>query len=324
MAPESDRTHPLSLYRTMLLIRTFEDEIYRLFLKNLVPGTIHLYQGQEAVAAGVCANLKDDDIILSTHRSHGHALAKGITPAKVMSEIMGKATGCCKGKGGSMHVCDMNVGFPPALAIVGAGIPIAAGAALAFKMRGEKRISVSMFGDSATNTGAFHEGLTLAAVWNLPVIFICENNLYGVSTRIQDSSKLKDMAEHGQSYGIPAAIVDGNDVMAVSEIMGVAVERARNGNGPTLIEAKTYRHGGHSRSDPGQYRPAEEKETWLKKDPIPFMRDKIIEQNIANQTEIQEIHDQIRKQIDQAVTFSVESPYPEPASIFEDVLKGVV
>jgi len=314
-----DPTHPLALYETMVLIRTFEDEVYLLFLSGEVPGTIHLYQGQEAVAAGVCAHLRPDDILLATHRPHGHALAKGVAPKRLMAEIFGKATGCCKGKGGSMHICDMAVGLPPALAIVGAGIPIAAGAALAFELRGEDRVAVSMFGDGATNTGAFHEGLTLAAVWNLPVIFVCENNLYAVSTRISDASRLTDLAEHGHCYAIPHVIVDGNDVLAVSEVAGEAVARARSGGGPTLIEAKTYRHGGHSRSDPAPYRPAGEKEAWLRKDPIPRLREWLLVEGLADEAELEAIEAACRARVDEAIAFARASPWPDPATALSDV-----
>jgi TPP-dependent pyruvate/acetoin dehydrogenase alpha subunit len=314
-----DPTDTLAFYEMMVLIRTFENEVYLLFLSGEVPGTIHLYQGQEAVAVGVCAHLRTDDILLTTHRPHGHALAKGMAPKPLMAEIFGKATGCCKGKGGSMHVCDMEVGLPPAIAIVGAGIPIAAGAALAFDLRGEDRVAVSMFGDGATNTGAFHEGLTLAAVWNLPVIFVCENNLYAVSTRVSDASRLTDLAEHGHCYDIPHVTVDGNDVLAVSEVAGEAVARARAGGGPTLIEAKTYRHGGHSRSDAAAYRPAGEKEAWLQKDPIPHLRAWLLAGGRADEAELDAIEAACRARVDEAVAFARASPWPAPSTALSDV-----
>ena len=312
-------TDPLALYQMMVLIRAFEDELYRLFLRALVPGTIHLYQGQEAVAAGVSAHLRPDDILLTTHRPHGHALAKGVSPDRLMAEILGKTAGCCQGKGGSMHVCDMKVGLPPGVAIVGAGIPIAAGAALAFQMRGEDRVAVSMFGDAATNTGVFHEGLTLAAVWCLPVVFVCENNLYGVSTRISDAGRLTDLAEHGRSYDMPYATVDGNDVLAVSELAGEAVTRARAGSGPTLIEAKTYRHGGHSRSDPAAYRSPGEKEAWLLKDPIPRHRTWLLVQGRASPSQLEALEATCKARVDEAVAFAMASPLPSQEAALTDI-----
>jgi acetoin:2,6-dichlorophenolindophenol oxidoreductase subunit alpha len=310
----------LILYEKMLLLRVFEDELYLLFLKGEVPGTMHLYQGQEAVAVGVCTHLRPQDILMAPHRPHGHGLAKGMDPASMMAEILGKAGGCCGGKGGSMHVGDMRVGMPPALGIVGAGIPIAAGAALGFKLYGLDHIAVSFFGDGSTNTGAFHEGLTLASVWNLPVVFVCENNLYGVSTKISAVSKLTDLAEHGRSYGMRSVVVDGNDVLAVSNVAEEAVRNARLGNGPTLIEAKTYRHGGHSRTDPGAYRPKGEKEAWLKKDPLPRYRKWLEDNRHADEGRLLKIEAEVKNEIEKAISFALASPLPELSAALTDSL----
>ena len=315
----SAKTDPLALYETMLLLRVFEDELYRLFLRGEVPGTLHLYQGQEAIATGVCAHLDHQDVLLAPHRPHGHGLAKGIDPAAMMAEILGKASGCCKGKGGSMHVGDWSVGMPPALAIVGAGIPIAAGAALGFQMRAEDRVAVSMFGDSATNTGAFHEGLTLAAVWQLPVVFVCENNLYGVSTDIRQASRLTNLADHAASYDIPSQVLDGNDVLAVSSAAEQAIHQARSGGGPSLLEAKTYRHGGHSRTDPGTYRPEEEVKAWKERDPVVTFRRALLDEHLASEADLLELEGSVHDQISEAIAFARKSPYPTGSSALEDV-----
>ena len=229
------------MYRTMVLIRRFEERVNELYMQGRIPSTLHLYIGQEAVATGVCANLTREDHVLSTHRPHGHALAKGMEPRSLMAELMGKATGCCKAKGGSMHVGDMRVGMVPAVAIVGGSIPIASGFGLAAKMQKTGAVAVAFFGDGATNEGAFHEGLNLAAIWNLPVLFVCENNLYAASTPFETAFKIKDIADRAAAYGMPGRIVDGNDVLAVYAAAREAVERGRAGGGPTSIECKTYR-----------------------------------------------------------------------------------
>ena len=267
----------LEMFEAMFLIRHFEDRIYYLFLQGIMPGTIHLYQGEEAIAVGVCSNLRKDDVITSTHRPHGHAIAKGVSITTLMAELFGKTTGCCRGRGGSMHVGDLEVGALPAIAIVGGNIPIAVGVALAFKFQKSDRVSACFFGDGASNEGTFHEAINMAAIWDLPVIFICENNFYGASTHVSKVMKIANIADRAMAYGIPGKIVDGNDAIAVYQAVRKAVERARSGQGPTLIECKTYRHGGHSRSDAGHYRPKNEKEEWLKKDPIVRLEKKLIE-----------------------------------------------
>jgi pyruvate dehydrogenase E1 component alpha subunit len=301
----------IDMYRLMVRIRLFEQKVNELFLQGLVPGTIHLYAGQEAVSVGVCSAIRIDDIILGTHRPHGHALAKGLEPKYLLAEILGRSTGCCKGRGGSMHVGDFSKGMLPALAIVAAGIPIAAGVALSFKMRKQSRISVSFFGDGATNEGAFHEGLNLAAVWKLPVIFICENNLYGVSTNIKSVTLLDNLSERGRSYGIPGFTIDGNNVEDVHSAAITATERARSGDGPTIIECKTYRHAGHSRSDPAKYRPHEEVEAWLARDPLKITAERLKALGLSAE-EYEKIEKREHELIESAADFATKSDDPTP------------
>lgn len=239
----------IEMYRKMLEIRYFEEKIGELFVLGALAyarGFIHLYVGEEAVAVGVCAGLRKEDYITSTHRGHGHCIAKGVQLNNVMAEILGKQTGCCKGKGGSMHIADVNVGVLGTSGIVGAGIPLATGVGLSIKLKGSEQVCVSFFGDAASNTGAFHEAINLAAVWKLPVVFICENNLYGITVSAAESTSVKDIADRSKGYGIPGVIVDGMDVIAVYEAASEAIKRAREGLGPTLIECKTYRYRGHS------------------------------------------------------------------------------
>ena len=309
----------LALYRTMLTIRRFEERCNYLFMQGKIPSTLHLYIGQEAVAAGVCAQLRPSDYLTSTHRPHGHAIAKGVEPRAIMAELFAKATGCCKGKGGSMHVGDMRVGMLPAVAIVGGGIPIASGLALAAKRLGTDTVAVSFFGDGAANEGAFHEGLNMAAIWNLPVVFVCENNLYGASTPFTAVSRLPDVAARAEAYGMPGDIVDGNDVLAVYEAAGRAVAHARAGGGPTLIECKTYRQCGHSRSDPRTYRSKEEEAEWAKRDPIQRLAGHLLAAGQADQAALAEIEKAVVALIDDAVAFAEASPAPAP----EDALLHV-
>ena len=246
--------HLRALYRKLVLLRRFEDRVYQLFLQGELAGTLHQYQGQEAVAVGACDCLNTDDWITSTHRPHGHALAKGVSTRAAMAELYGKETGCCRGKGGSMHFGDPEVGMLPAIAIVGGGNTVVTGLGLAFKLRKTKQVAVCFFGDGATNEGAFHEGMNFAAVQKLPIVFVCENNLYGASTSYHQVSPVVDVAERAAAYRVPAQIADGMDVLAVRRATASAVEAARGGQGPTLIECKTYRFTGHSRSDARWYR----------------------------------------------------------------------
>ncbi|MDH5462596.1 MAG: pyruvate dehydrogenase (acetyl-transferring) E1 component subunit alpha [Candidatus Bathyarchaeota archaeon] len=314
-----ERETSISMYRTMLEIRHFEEKVYDLYGQNLVPGTIHLYTGQEATAVGVCANLRKDDYITSTHRGHGHCIAKGARLEKVMAEILGKKTGYCKGKGGSMHIADFTIGMLGATAVVGAGLPIATGAGLSIKLRGTDQAVACFFGDGASNQGTFHEGINMAAVWALPILFVCENNLYAMGTRQSRVMAIENVADRAAAYGIPGAVVDGNDVLAVYEAAHKAVKRARQGKGPTLIECKTYRHKGHSRFDPATYRPKEEVEKWLKKDPIPRFQKRLLEEGFLTEKEALRIEEEVAKTVEDAVKFAVESPYPAPEEALENI-----
>jgi pyruvate dehydrogenase E1 component alpha subunit len=308
----------LEMYQVMVTIRNFEHRLYQLFLEGVVPGTLHQYQGQEAVAVGVCTTLNADDLIFSTHRPVGHAIAKGMTLKSIAAEIFGKASGCAGGKGGQMHLTDVAVGMMPSNAIVGANIPIATGAALGFKLGGEERVAVCFFGDGAANIGTFHEGINLAAVKNAPVIFICENNQYAASTHISLTMKIENIADRAQSYGIPGIVVDGMDVIGVREITEQAVTRARGGNGPTLIEAKTYRFMGHSRGDPGKYRQEEELSDWQARDPIPRLRTQLLDQGV-DQLTLDSLEESINEAIDEATNFAIAEPPPDPLETYSNV-----
>jgi TPP-dependent pyruvate/acetoin dehydrogenase alpha subunit len=301
------------LYRKMLLIRRFEDRVYRLFLDGEIPGTLHQYQGQEAVAAGVCDVLRRDDWITSTHRPHGHALAKGVSARAAMAELYGKATGCCGGKGGSMHLGDPSVGMVPAIAIVGGGNTVVTGLGLAMKLRRSDQVAVCFFGEGATNEGAFHEGLNFAAVEYLPIVFVCENNLYGASTSYSRVSRVSNVADRALAYGVPARIVDGMDVLAVRQATADAVAEARAGNGPTLLECKTYRFTGHSRSDARGYRTREEEAEWASRDPLTVLGAALSESTLG------QLEGEVREELDDAVEFARDSPFPDPADAFKDV-----
>jgi len=317
MESKYEKSFLLDLYRQMVLIRQFEDRVKFLFLEGIMPGTIHQYQGQEAIAVGVCAALNKDDVITSTHRPHGHALAKGLTVESLMHELFGKPTGCCCGKGGSMHVGDLEKGMIPAIAIVGGGIPIATGCAFAFKMRGEKRVAVSFSGDGAVNEGAFHEGVNMGAIWDLPVLYVIENNLYSASTPIADTVKLEKVSDRAAGYGIPGVTVDGNDPVAVYEVAHAAVERARNGEGPTLIEAVTYRITGHSRRDPCNYQPKEARREAKKREPIKRFAKYLTEEGIATDAELDAIREAVDAEIEEAVVSAQAVPDPKPEFALE-------
>lgn len=309
---------PLDIYRRMSLIRRYEDHLYALFLQGLVPGTLHQYQGEEACAVGVCSVLRQDDVIFSTHRPVGHTLAKGASVRAVTAEIWGKATGCAGGKGGQMHLSDVEVGVMPSNAIVGGGIPIAVGAAIGFKLRGLDRVAISFFGDGASNIGAVHEGVNLAAVKNAPVIFILENNLYAASTSIALTAKITDLAERASAYGIPGIVVDGMDVMAVREAVSEAVARARRGEGPTLIECKTYRFCGHSRGDPMGYRTKEELQSWREKCPLDRFRKQLIDGGVSESI-LDAIDRECQAQVEDAVEYAQSCPDPAPETCYEHV-----
>ena len=309
----------VEIYRKMLEIRLFEEKVFELYGQNLVPGTIHLYAGEEAVAVGVCENLRKDDYIVSTHRGHGHCLAKGASLDRTMAEIMGKETGYCKGKGGSMHIADFSVGMLGATAVVGAGIPIATGAGLSIKLRKTDQVVACFFGDGASNQGTFHEGINMAAIWKLPVLYVCENNLYAMGTRQTQVMAIRDVAKRAEAYGIPGITVDGNDALAVYKAAQEAVERARSGEGSTLIECKTYRQKGHSRWDPAAYRPREEVEDWLKRDPLRGMKKHLLDAKCLSEVEAARIEKEVEDAVERAVEFAVASPYPKPEEALEDV-----
>jgi len=307
-----EKTLALTLYRQMVQIRRFEEELFRLFLNRPMPGSMHQYVGQEAVAVGVCAHLAKEDYVTSTHRGHGHCIAKGVEIKAIMAEMFAKKTGCCKGMGGSMHIADFGVGMLGANAIVGAGIPIATGAGWSCKARYPGRVSVAFFGEGAANEGAFHEGINLAAVWRLPVVFVCENNLYNFSVHYKKTMLLDNVADRAAAYGIPGQVVDGMDLLAVYGGAGEAIKRARQGDGPTLLECKTYRFMGHSRFEPAGYRSKEEVEAWKKRDPIPMFREWLLKSLLASEAEFEEIDNAVAKEIEAAVAFAEQSPDPEP------------
>nr|WP_164071475.1 pyruvate dehydrogenase (acetyl-transferring) E1 component subunit alpha [Clostridium botulinum] len=311
------------MYKTMLKIRKFEQVAMNTFAEGKIPGFVHLYIGEEAVATGVCANLKDSDYITSTHRGHGHILAKGGDLKFMMAELFGKATGYCKGKGGSMHIADATKGILGANGIVGAGHNIAVGAGLSAQYRGTDQVCVCFFGDASTNQGTFHESLNMASVWKLPVVFVCENNLYGISMSQNRHQAIKDVADRGVAYNVPGIVVDGNDVFAVYEAAKEAIKRAREGKGPTLIECKTYRHRGHFEGDPCVYKPTEEQEEWLAKDPIPRFEKYLVENEILTEEKLKKVQNKVESQIDEAVDFANNSPYPELESVLEDVYTDI-
>ncbi|HTX62729.1 MAG TPA: thiamine pyrophosphate-dependent dehydrogenase E1 component subunit alpha [Acidimicrobiales bacterium] len=306
-------------YRRMIEIRLVEEKVLALFGEGLIPGTTHTCQGQEAVCVGLAAATRPTDTVACTYRGHGMALALGATREAVLGEILGREIGCIGGLGGSMHLSDPSVGLLPTMAIVGAGIPIACGAALTSQVLGSGDVAISVFGDGATNIGAFHEGLNLAAVWKLPVVFVCENNVYGEYTRIDRSTPVGDLAVRAGSYAMPSEILDGQDLDAVTETVGRAVARARGGEGPTLIEAKTYRYVGHSRSDQATYRPAGELETWLARDPIALYGQRLLEAGEATRQELDEVRAESAAALERSLEQVVASPSPTPARMFANV-----
>ena len=313
------RENLLKMYSIMVEIRQFEETIRFLFLEGKMPGTIHQYIGMEACAVGVCSALAGHDIITSTHRPHGHAIAKGIPVKSLMAELFGKTTGCCGGKGGSMHIGDLERGMLPAVAIVGANIPITVGIALAFKMRKEKRVAISFFGDGASNEGAFHEGLNMAAVYQVPAVFVCENNLYAASTSIRKTARIEHIADRASAYGMTGVIADGMDVLDVYAKAQQLVSSARDESCPAILELKTFRLCGHSRRDPGNYIPQEEKEYWKNRDPISQFRERLLQEKYMNQAEDTDIAERVKEEIEQAVEYAKESPEPHPA----DTLNGL-
>ena len=307
------------IYTTMVRIRAFEERAIVEYRKGL-PGFIHSSVGQEVIPAAVCAFLREDDYIISTHRGHAHIIAKGARLDRMMAELFAKETGYCKGKGGSMHIAAVDLNIVGATGIVGDGIPIANGVALGCKMQQLDRVIVSFFGDGATCSGAFHEGLGLAAIWDLPVVFVCENNLYQQSTPVKDYTKLKDLSDRAKAYGIPGVSVDGNNPVAVAKVAIKAIESARDGKGPTLIVGTTYRFYGHHMGDPGNsYRTREEVEKWRKRDPIERFRAQLLREEILTESEVEEIQTTTTRELDEAVRFATESPEPRVEEALEDI-----
>ena len=327
MPPNSDVTATTNvpvtlvrdLYTGMFRIRQCEDQLNSAFAKNLFPGYIHSYMGQEACAVGVCSTLRQDDCIVSTHRGRGHYLAKGMALKPMMAEMFGKATGIGGGRGGEMHAADPALGILGGNGIVGGGIPYAAGAAYSAVLDGSDRVTVSFFGDGASNQGSFHETLNIAAAWNLPLIFVCENNMYAEMTPFQETVKESDIAKRAVGYGIPGVAVDGNDVLAVLAAARTAVARARAGDGPTLLELKTYRTGGHFQGDPCKYRTREEEALWQSRDPVLLFREVALQSGAFSEDELTSVEAALTAEITEAIDFALASPDPDPAGALDHV-----
>lgn len=314
--PGAQRDSALDALTTMWTIRRFEEAVDDLFARGMMHGTMHLSIGQEATATGTCLALRPGDAIGSTHRGHAHCIAKGADLVKMMAELLAKETGYCRGRGGSMHIADVATGNLGANGIVAGGIPIAVGAGLAYRMRGEDRVVVSFFGDGATNEGAFHEAVNLAAIWLLPVIFLCENNKYGMSFSTEQSMAVANIAERAAAYGIPGENVDGNDIDGVFEVVSRAIERARAGQGPTLIEAVTYRHKGHSKSDKNLYRTKEEIAHWrTERDPISRFEQQTLAQEVLTEDEIRQAREAATAAVRQAVQQAMKEPDADPSDL---------
>jgi TPP-dependent pyruvate/acetoin dehydrogenase alpha subunit len=314
-----ERTRLVELYARMCLIRAFEQRVSSLYRAVEIPGFIHTSLGQEAVAVGVCAALRDDDWIATTHRGHGHCLAKGADPEAAMAELFGKATGLCKGKGGSMHIADPRKGILGANAIVGASLPLATGAALSSRLLGRDGVAVAFFGEGAVNQGSFHESLNLAAVWELPVLFVCENNRYAEFTDSRTMSRRAGVSSLGPAYGVQATVIDGNDVEVVLDAAQEAVDSCRAGEGPQLLEAETYRWQGHYEGDPQRYKPAEEAEAWRARDPLLIARARIEAEKLASAEKLDAVARDAEATVARAEEYARSSPYPEPAEVWTDV-----
>jgi 2-oxoisovalerate dehydrogenase E1 component len=318
--PGPTRELMISLYRTMLTIRRSEEQLVKMYAAGKLYGGVHTYIGEEAVAAGVCANLRTDDLVFSTHRGHGHAIAKGVTPRELFSEVLGRATGCSGGRGGSMHLFKPEVGFMGSSGIVSPSITLAAGSAYAARLLKIDRVGVAFFGDGATNNGSFHEGINLATAWDLPVLFVCENNLYATEVPYAKVTKNTRVASRAAAYGLPGVEVDGNDALAVHAAAGEAVKRARSGTGPTLIECKTYRTRAHSEGmrDAG-YRTQEEIAAWKARDPLKLLQEKILAAFPKAAAELEGIDAEIRATMEEAAAFALASPLPEARTVLDHV-----
>ncbi len=310
----------IQMLETMILSRKFSDILVDLCkIQGKIPGMMILSTGQEAVGSGVCAALEPEDVIITNHRSHNHLLAKGADPKELMAEIFCKKTGCNKGKSGTLHLAVPEVNAPCTTTVVGATLPIAVGRAFAQQYRNEKAITVCFFGDGAADEGSFHEALNLAALWQLPIIFLCENNLYAGAQRYEEHTRVKDMAERARAYDMPGIIVDGNDALAVYKAALEARQRALDGQGPTLLECKTYRCRGHGEADPQHYQPRDEIKAWQEKCPIPRLGDALIKSGIITSAKLQEMESMADNIVQEAVRFAEDSPYPEPHEALEDV-----
>jgi len=315
-----DNKELIEMYRTMLTIRRFEERVSKEFIDGKVLGYVHVYIGEEAIATGVCKNLRLTDRIVSHHRGHGHCIAKGADIRRMMAEIFGKKTGYCKGKGGSMHIADFSVGMLGANGIVGAGLPIATGAAVAAQLEGNQGVAAVFFGDGGVHEGEFHETMNLASIWKLPLIFVCENNFYAVNTPSANVIAIDEIYKRAAAYQMPGMAVDGNDVEAVHKAAEELVARAREGKGPSFLECRTYRWHGHFETRmPMEARPAEEVAAWKKKDPIPAMAAKLLARGIVTQPDLEKMNDQILAQVEEAVKYANDSPLPAPEDAMEDV-----
>lgn len=297
-------------FRQMLEIRAFEERVQELFLEGLIQGTTHLCQGQEAVCVGATAALRPDDYLTITYRGHGHALARGMSPEAAFAEVMGRSTGCCRGVGGSMHLTDFSRGLIGAFAIVGAGLPVAVGAAMSAKLQGRDSIAVSFCGDGATNIGTFHESLNMAAVWKAPVVFVVENNLYAEYSPLEETTAVHDLVDRAKAHAMSGVIVDGQDVRAMYDAVVQAADRARAGHGPTLLEAKTYRFRGHSRTDPAKYRRAGELERWKERDPIALLGAQLAAAGVLSAEDQTRMRRAVQQEVDDASRRAAEAPYP--------------
>ncbi len=320
MSRDISAKQKLAFLKQMIYIRTFEEKVKVLLAEGLIRGAVHLYIGEEAVAVGICSALKKEDWVVSTHRGHGHCIAKGTDVFPMFAELLGKEAGCCKGKGGSMHIADVSKGILGASGIVGSGIPIAVGAALSSKYLKQDKVVVSFFGDGASNTGTFHECLNLGSLWKLPVVFVCENNLYAITVPAERSTSVRDIADRAVSYSMPGEVVDGSDVLAVFQAGRKAVKQARHGEGPTLIECKTYRYEGHWVGDPICYRTKEEEEFWREnRDPIAILKQTLDREGILTENIYQRFVEDSRGEIDQAVEWAKSQPSPAPEQATCDI-----
>lgn len=322
--PQLTDEDSLEWYRCMCRIRQFEQKVDELNKSGLIPGTAHLYVGMEAIAVGSCAAMQSNDLLTSTHRGHGHCIARKLDAGRMLAEILGRADGYCRGKGGSMHIADISHGVLGADGIVGGGIPVAVGAALGMRMRGVNAVVFCFFGDGASNQGCFHESINLAAVLRLPVVFICENNLWALSAPFAETTAGGDVSKRAASYGIPGRRVDGNDIEAVFKVVSALAKRARDGGGPALVECLSYRWEPHSLFTRGELRPQAEIEEWKSRDPIERYRSQLIGRKIATSKMIEQVHAEVAAELVQAVEFAKSSPPPEPGTAFEDVdVRGV-